>query len=252
MQVTFGSGLMFAVPLKDGNGHDITTPTPVQFGVLQEVSVDIQFENKMLHGQGQLPVAVGRGKGKIGGKAKFAQINGALYNSIFFGQTLSKSILAVQSDFVGAVIPASPYTITPAPPFSGTWQTDLGVVDANGKPMTRVASAPATGQYSVAAGVYTFAAADTAKKVYITFEYSAVSTTANKIDVVNLPMGYAPEFSLYLANPFRGKINSLKLYACVSTKLAVGGKNDDFTVPEMDFEAFTNDAGQALTWNTSE
>jgi hypothetical protein len=32
---------------------------------------------------------------------------------------------------------------------------DLGVRDANGNPMTRVASAPATGQYSVTAGVYT-------------------------------------------------------------------------------------------------
>jgi len=252
MQVTFGSGLMFAVPFLDGTGATITTPTPVQFGVLQDVSVDVQFENKMLHGQNQFPVANGRGKGKVGGKAKFAKINGALYNSLFFGQTLTKAIFAVQSDFAGTLIPTTPYTITPAPPFSGTWTADLGVLDANGNTMTRVASAPATGQYSVAAGVYTFAAADTGLKVYITFEYTAVSTTANRIDVINLPMGYSPEFKLYLSNPYKSKINTMKLYSVVSTKLSVGGKNDDFTVPEMDFEGMADSAGNVLTWGTSE
>jgi hypothetical protein len=252
MQVSFGSGLLFGIPLTDGTGAAITNPTPVQFGVLQDVSVDISFEAKMLHGQNQFPVASGRGKGKISGKAKFARINGLLMNSLFFGQTLAAGIIAVQSDFLGTAIPASPFTITVTPPNSGTWQTDMGVKDANGNPMTRVASAPTAGQYSVTAGAYLFAAADTGKIVFISYEYTATSTTAKKIDVNNLPMGYAPTFLMSLSRPFNGAIDSLKLYSCQSNKLGVGGKNDDFNVAELDFDAFADGAGRVLSWGTSE
>src|SRR5581483_11374955 len=95
-----------------------------------------------------------------------------LLSALGTGQTTSTGITALYDDATGAAIPATPYQITPTVPSSGTWLADLGVVDINGNPYTRVASAPATGQYSVAAGVYTFAAADTGKTVYINFRYT--------------------------------------------------------------------------------
>ncbi len=66
-------------------------------------------------------------------------------------------------------IPATPFQITAAQ-VQGTWGQDDGLT-INGVAGVPVASSPATGQYSVAAGVYTFAAADTGKAVVMNYSY---------------------------------------------------------------------------------
>lgn len=248
----FGAGVLWGTPLTDSSGAAIANPTPVQFGALQDVSLDISFDVKMLHGPNQFPLAVGRGKGKISGKAKAAEINGSLLNSIVFGQTKTTGIIGDVWATTGTAIPGTPYQITPAVPGSGTWSKDLGVEDANGVPMTRVASAPATGQYSVAAGVYTFASADTTKLVSINFQYTATSTTAPKSTIANVQMGYAPTFMADLYLPFNGKSMILTLNSCVATKLNLATKLDDFMIPEFDFEAFADASGNVGTWATTE
>ena len=166
----FGTALMWATPLTNAAGAAVANPTPLLFGTMQEAEIEIKRDLKQLHGQNQFPVKIAGGKGSINGKAKFATIFGAMLETIMFGQSASSGIQASVYDTVGAVIPATPYQVTPTPPSSGTWLKDQGVIDAaTGRPMTRVASAPAAGQYSVAAGVYTFAAADAAKTVYINY-----------------------------------------------------------------------------------
>ena len=251
-QFLFSTGALWGTPLTDASGNNITNPSPVQFGTLQDCSVDFSFDTKLLHGQKYFAEAVGRGKGKINGKAKFAQINGATLNSLFFGQVMTSGIVNNVYDVIGQAIPATPFTVTVVPPNSGTWAYDLGVRDANGLTMTRVASAPATGQYSVAAGVYTFAAADTGKVVFINYNYTATSTTAKKINIINMPMGYAPSFQADFMLPFSGKFLMLKLANCIGSKFAFATKQDDFTIPEFDFEAFADPAGNVASWSMSE
>ena len=75
--LAFGSGVLIGT----------TSDGPLQFGTLQDVSVDFSFSVKSLMGQYQFPVAVARGAGKISGKAKFANIDGPILNTIFFGNT---------------------------------------------------------------------------------------------------------------------------------------------------------------------
>lgn len=252
-QFVFGSGILWGTPQTDASGAPIANPTPIQFGTLQDVSLDVSFENKTLHGQNQFPVAVGRGKGKVTGKAKFAQINGTLLNSLFFGQTLTSGVLADIYDTTGTLVPASsPYTVTPTVPGAGTWSVDLGVRDANGLPMTRVTSSPASGQYSVSAGVYTFASADSGKTVFINYQYTASSTSAQKSTVQNVLMGYAPAFRVDLATPFQGKSVIWTLPNAISTKLTFATKLDDFAMPEFDFEGFADSAGNVLTYAVSD
>ena len=252
MQHAFGSGLLYGIPLTDSSGAAISNPTPVRFGTLQEVSIDISFDVKQLYGQNQFPVAVGRGKGKLSGKAKFAQLNGTLINSLFFGQTLSSGILAAVNDTTGATIPATPYQITPTVPSSGTWALDLGVINSSGLPMTRVASAPATGQYSVSAGVYTFAAADTGQTVFINYRYTATSTSAKKMTITNQPLGYIPSFQVEFNANFQGKQFLISLPNAISNKLAFATKTDDFMVPEFDFEGFADASGNVMTIASTE
>lgn len=243
MQVGFGAGILWGIPQTDVNGAVIANPTPVQFGALQEVSVDFEFDKKLLYGSNQFPLVAARGKGKITGKAKAAQVNGALLNAVMFGQALSTGILADVYDVTGTPIPATPYAITPTVPNTGTWTLDLGVRNANGVPMTRVASTPTTGQYSVANGVYTFAAADTGLTVYINFQYTATSTTAKKFSISNVVMGAAPTFRAELSVPFGGKVLTVTLFACLSTKFSFATKLDDFLIPDFDFEAFADASG---------
>lgn len=261
-QYSFGAGVLWGTPLSDSSGNAISNPTPVQFGVLQNVTLDITFENKMLYGSNQFPVAVGRGKGAVTGKAQAAQIFGRMWNSIFFGQTLTAGIINDVYATTGKAIPETPFTITVSSgaesatvtqiPDSGTWAADLGVLDANGLPMVRVASSPATGQYTVAAGVYVFASADAGKMVRISYQYTAVSTTASKSTIINQPMGYAPVFRCDLLLPYQGKNLIVTLPQCISTKLSIATKQDDFNIPEFDFSAFADSSGNILTYGTTD
>jgi hypothetical protein len=82
MQFQFGSGLLW------GTRNDISPATPVKFGALQDVMVEFSGEVKELFGQYQFPIDVARGKTKITGKAKLANISAQAYNDLFFGQSV--------------------------------------------------------------------------------------------------------------------------------------------------------------------
>lgn len=248
MQLMFGAGDMFAVPLLDAQGNSISNPTPIQIGAMQEMSLDFAGELKELYGNKQFALGVARGKVKTTGKFKGAQIHGAALNSLFFGTGMTAGTMhALNTDTVGSVIPTTPFTVTVTPPSSGTFVEDLGVLDSNAVPMTRVASAPATGQYSVSAGVYTFAAADTGKKVFINYRYSYTSASAKRISLNNVAMGQAPTFKAYLQTTFQGKRALVILESVVSTKLQLlSTKLDDFNVPSVDFSANADASGTTL------
>jgi hypothetical protein len=248
-QYVFGAGIIWATPLQDAFGNAIANGTPVQLAVSQEVSMDESFETKLLYGQNQFPVDAGRGKGKIGVKVKFGQVNGLAVSSLFFGQTLTTGRTTYNFDVTGAAIPTTPFQITPTVPASGTWAADMGVRDSNGRPMTKVASAPATGQYSVAAGVYTFAAADTGKTVFISYAYTNTNVqmpNSTQLNVKNIPMGNAPVVQLDIFFTKNGKNFGTRYPQAISNKMGWQSKLDDYMVPEMDFDCFADAAGNVL------
>lgn len=233
----FGAGDFYAQPLVDSSGNVIANPTPVKIMSVQEMGLDFSGDLKELYGQNQFAIAVARGKVKVSGKVKGANVNGAALNSLFFGQTMtSGTMAAVYTDLTGTAVPTTPYTLAAAPPNTGTWVSDLGVIDGNGVPLTRVAAAPTTGQYTVAAGNYTFAAADAGKLMFVNYSYTNASSTAQKIAVKNVAMGAAPSFKAYMQTTYQGKRAMVVLYSAVASKLNLfATKLDDFSVPEFDF-----------------
>lgn len=241
----FGSGVLWGTPLTDASGAAVANPTPLIFGTLQDTELDFKFELKQLHGQNQFAVAIGRGKGTVSGKAKMGDIRAGFLETIVFGASSAAGLTSAVYDTVGAAIPTTPFQITVTPPNSGTFAADLGVIDSTtGREMKRVASAPAVGQYTVTVGgLYTFNTGDVAKVVYINYRYTAVSTVAKRITLQNLPMGYAPSFRADFYAPYQGKSAILTLNNCISDGFKMGSKNDDFTVPEMGFQAFADAAG---------
>ncbi|MGV0960113.1 MAG: hypothetical protein ACOYB1_09780 [Limnohabitans sp.] len=241
--ILFGAGKLIAVPTTDAAGNAIAVPTPVTVAVLQDVSVDFDFETKTLHGANQFAVTVARGKAKIGWKAKTGDFSAAALGSLLLGAQPTAARKGAVIDFA-ATIPATPFTVTIAPPDTGTFVADLGVTSAlTGLPLTRVATAPATGQYSlsVATGVYTFAAADTLKPVLISYEYvKATDATSQLFAISNNLMGYTPTFSALFYNEYMGKKLVMKLNANVMGKQGLPFKNDDFTLTDFDAEAFAD------------
>lgn len=242
--INFGAGKLIAVPTNAADGSVIANPTPVILGTMQDISVDLSVEIKALYGSKRYPIAVGQGKGKTEIKAKYAEIDGGILGSLFFGKTAAAGIKAAVFDSAAA-IPASPFQLTVAPPNTGTFVADLGVVNATtGVQFSRVASGPTAGQYSVNTGTgqYTFAAADTGKAIAISYEYSAASG-GNVWALTNDVMGYTPSFSLLLQNGYDGKNLVMKLNRAVSGKLGLPLKSDDFAIYDFEAQAFADAAG---------
>ena len=239
----FGSGTLIGVRT------DLANQTPAVFGVVQDVEIDFSFSLKELIGQYQAPVAIGRGAMKITGKAKMARLYAATYNSLFFGQTQATGGLLQVVNEAGS-IPTTPYQVTVSN--SATWVTDLGVFySTTGVQLTRVASSPVTGQYSVAAGVYTFAAADTGLAVQINYTYTAASG-AQKITLSNQLMGAGPTFQINLAETFNSKVVNLQLNANVASKLTFPFKNQDFVMNDFEWQSLADAAGNIGTLTCSE
>lgn len=243
MQFGFGSGSAWGI---DSGAN----PTPGRYDILQEASVDFSFSNKPLTGEYQLPVTVARGSGKIGGKAKWARLQGRTINSIFFGGTKSTGQTSVAKDEPGSVPGVSTYTITTAN--SANFADDLGVrYTATLLPLVRVASVSAAGQYSVSAGVYTFHSSDASAAVLISYTYS-IAGSGEKIAIANPLIGQAPNFKQVFTQAYSGNRQTLVLNACVASKLSGGSKTEDFFMPEMDFDAMADGSNNIGTWSFAE
>lgn len=250
MLPAFGPGALFV------QRTDIATQTPVNIGKVNEFSIDQAFTSKDLYGQNQFPLIHARGTGKVTCKAKSALISGIAFNAVMFGLTLTsgENVLALTESH--SVPGSGPYTITIAPPSSGTYSADVGVIYASsGLPLTLVASGPTVGQYSHAAGVYTFAAADTAVVVLITYLYN-ISASGQNLLLSNSLIGVTPTFKAWyytaVSQPGGGVPLTVELYACVADKLNMQFKLEDFMMPEFDFSCFTNSAGNIGQLNFGE
>lgn len=245
----FGIGQMF------GRSTSVATPTPVHFGVVQDVQITVDRTLKGLVGQNQFPVDVAVGEGKITGSAKNAQFDIAAFNSLFIGQTLTSAAGNQVATDEAHTIPSTPFQVTIAPPgTTPVFVRDYGVVYSTGGRLTRVASGPTTGQYSVTepGGVYTFAAADTALVVLISYYYTVATVSMNEIVVANQIMGSGPTFELFLQNSYANNVGTvnpfnLRLHAVRAGKIDLPFKNTDYTILGWDFQAFADTSGNLYT-----
>lgn len=93
----------------------------------------------------------------------------------FFNCGVQNVVISYQAGYQisgeAALVPLSaPYAVAAQAPY-GAWASDGGVAYSNGTALVAVAANPGTGQYSVAAGIYTFAAGDADRAVTLTYGY---------------------------------------------------------------------------------
>jgi len=244
MQYSFGAGVLY------GRSTTNLPATPVRFGALQDVSIDIQFTTKELYSSYQFPVALGRGTGKIAGKANFAQFNAQAFNDLFFGFSNPSTGEVVTAVGEAQTVTANIVTATN----NGTYTTDLGVVKASdGTPYTRV-TANAVGQQYVCnetSGVYTFNSAQNAVAVLVSYNYTDAAN-GKKISISNQLLGAAPQFIGVFTNTFQSKKLTMVLNACMSSKLTLATKLEDFTIPSFEFAAFADASNNVGTLSLDE
>jgi hypothetical protein len=238
----FGSGVLIGTQL------NVANPTPINFGLVQKVSVETSVSVKELYGQYAFPVAVGSGTRKVQCKASLARFSGQAIGRLFYNQVPAAGSTVTQ---FAELHNSATTTITITPPGSGTFVADQGVTyAATGLPLIRVASAPTVGQYAVTAGVYTINTSDENTNLLISYTYTS-TTSGENLAIANPLVGPTSTFSalLFATDPTTNAQFSVTLNQCVASKFSFGTNIEDFAKPDFEFQAFANAAGQVMTFN---
>lgn len=248
MEFGFGTGILTGLRT-DNSGVN----TPIRFGTLQSATAEFSADSKGIWGMQQYAVDTSRGKTKISVKAKVAQIRAKMYNELYFTETLTtgqQKFAFNESTTLGTG--AASYTVTNA---ASTPLVDQGVFLASDlTQLSATSSSPGSGQYTFdgSTGIYAFSTHSAGLGMLVNYLYTA--TTGYTITGSNPLMGSAPRFiaTLMQQSPHSTKQTVLKLFACTSTRLSFPTVLDDYTIQDLDFEAFANDAGQVFQWGTAE
>lgn len=253
MQVNFGAGTAI------GKRTDISPATPSFLAVLQSIDLNFDQSLKELIGQQKIAVDVAPTALKITGKASYARIQASALNNLFLGGTLTGASGITMATNENRTVPASvTYTIVALN--GATFLEDFGVfyqgvAATAGNQLALVTGAPGTGSYSVnATGTYTFASGDASAGVQLFYSYSV--TTQNQIAIANAQMGTGPTFELFLQEQYvnnlgQTQLMAVKLNACKASKFALSFKNQDYTLPDFEFQAFADSNGNVGTISTT-
>jgi hypothetical protein len=244
-EIGFGTGIL------TGLRTDTVGPnTPVRFGLMQGVEIMFEGDQKTLFSLNQFPNDSARGKTKVIGKSKVAEIKGRMYNDLFFGQSLSTG----QQKFVFGesttlATGAASYTVANA---TGQPITDQGVFYNNTQALQLgvVASSPVSAQYTFVAstGVYTFSTFDASAAILVNYMYGV--TTGFTLLIGNPLMGTTPRFTATLMQQYENQQMILVLNQCTATRLSYPTHIDDYSISDLDFEAYADGSGTVGHWYT--
>ena len=239
----FGPGILIA------QRTDITIPSPVNVGFVQEFSIEAAGTTKALYGQKQFPLVGARSTIKVTGKFKNATVSGLAMNALFYGESAG-----LTTGGIGWTIDSTITTSTTSTALqvgsSTSFDADLGVkYSTSGLPLQRVSTGlEAAGKYSITAGspgLYNFAVAD--EGIAMKFTYTSIVATGSSLIVTNKNIGSTPTFQLdYYTNLNQptSKPFIVRLYQAIASKNVMQFKLEDFMIPEFDYELFANASDQ--------
>jgi len=156
------------------------------------------------------------------------------------GTTVAKgtSVEVPIFDEAGAVPAVTTYTITLAKSATAVVGSETVRFADTGVYLTRVASAPATGQYSIASGVLTFAAADASKNVLTDYRYTVADGNMAPVlstDLVpTVEIWHAHTFNDYAGNAMKFVTHVFRAKA--NGKLNVDQKRQSASTHKLDFD----------------
>lgn len=168
MQLAFGPGAIWGIP-------NIANPTPIRMALAKASALSFNGQVKAAQGAGVYARALGRGAVSVKGTLEMEALSLRTLSDLFLNGTAASGETNIALDETGSVASASPYTLQVVNHAGFT--RDLGVkYAATGQPLVCVAAAPIQGQYSVSAGTYSFASADSGVAVKTSYEYASLSS----------------------------------------------------------------------------
>ena len=254
LQYWFDEGDLYLIPTSVHAGAEPVDPTPVKMVSFRECALN--FETEFNYPTTGLTYKVDAYVASVTARARarFANIDGRVLGQIVLGHNATTGARLLEPA-ARLSIPADPvegkYLITVVPPSSGTWTEDLGVCLADGTPLVRVTAGegePGAGEYTVAAGVYEFNAAQAAAAVRLSYLYSVASGLTVTLD--NVYQASAPRFRAVLSGSYNGKRTTLVLENCISRQLAFPIQFERFVIMDFEFEALAG-SGNLGTFNIS-
>jgi hypothetical protein len=232
----FGQGRAFAI-------NNISNPTPIRFGLLQDQSLSVKRDVKEVFGEKAFAADVRGGTMSVTGKITYATLQQRLWNELMFETTPTGTSQSLEVDNESGTVPGtSTYTITVTNASGGI--TDLGVVaSATGKRYARVAAASevAGASYSLvdSTGVYTFAAGDANKVMKISYLYTGIgpATASGLVTINNQNQGENSNFKAVMCLLWNLEQDVIVLNNCVGQDATLDSKGSDFGKPTFSFMA---------------
>ena len=179
-----GVGKMIANKLSDGSDA-------AQLGYLGDMSVSLKFPRSKVYGGDSL-WPIGTIDGDREGSIAFTNNKFNLDQVVLASggtATRGTSVDIMEFDEVHAIPAETTFTVDATYKAGAKTTAELGktrVYFADHTPLALVASAPATGQYSYASGVFTFAAADASKVVMLDYLHAVDASDKAGITAVAL------------------------------------------------------------------
>lgn len=239
----FGSGSLFINP----NGYyQATNPTPFRIGILQDQEVNFKGENVSLFGQKRLPDIVAPSNIELSIKATFATKQGIVISQAFLIGTVASGVKQVIDQEAHSVPATTAYTVTVTN--SANFLVDFGVqYAATTRNLTRVASGPTQGQYSVSAGVYTFAAADASAAILISYTYTLTSS-GQTFAYQNQAQGTGPSCQIQVYEPFTNGLRGWLFNTCYCKSLTNPTKQKGFVIQTAEFDVADTPGGNVYEY----
>lgn len=243
----FGAGRAFA-------SLNTTMPTPIRFTVVQDMSLTMKRDVKMLYGENQLAEDLSSATLDITGKVTTGGSSARVVSDLFFGANIT-SPGTMQSDKEVQTVSASdaspdPSNITAAHvPFV----MDLGVVDvATGVRMVQVANGEevAGESYSLvgSTGKYHFADEDAGTQKEISYLYTESGSAGYKMSLANVKQGRVGGFTAALVFPWQNvagveEQDVFTLTSCLATDYEMTTKSGDYGKPPFGFSVACDSTG---------
>lgn len=219
-------------------------PTPIHLATVSSGSFSVKEQNADVRDNDGYVIDSFATQTDVSGKLSLQDFSNSLIAAVARGVTVSVGQVIGASH--SATIPASPYAVTVTQ--SAQFAENMGVMDLTaGKELKVVAATPATGEYSVAAGVYTFAAADTGHSVLIMYRYTA-STSGTTAEVAKATTGSAsPKYAIHVYQPrISSKEWGFYIPAARIPSLDVAFKREGWSETSIEWTAMLSDSNKLI------
>jgi hypothetical protein len=247
-----GIGATYILPIST-SGNPPNPAFPQRVLSIADLDIQVKGKNVMLEGQNLWPDDVMPSDREATIKLTAGRVGIDTVNTMF-GETTVAGFTQVSVDEGGASgtpIPISPYQITVAN--SATFASDLGVLNAGtGQLMQQVASGPVAGQYTVAAGVYTFSSADHTSGISVKISYSYTTAGSGRtLTIANHIQGYGPIVRLVNVCPYTSPIATsslgvINVRACRFTSIGLPFKRNGYLMVPIEGTIYPDGSGNAI------